>query len=141
MVFISLLQVFFRYALNNSLIWSEELARYLFVWVSFLGSAVALERGLHIEIDIITSALSTAARRWLSFIGKLLILIFLVFLIVYGCNITRLTVDQPSAALRIPMAVVYLSIPFGAIVMSIVIVKRILEDVNALKKGTKGVKE
>ena len=45
-------QVFFRYVLNHSLFWSEELARYFLVWLTFLGASVAYYRKVHPGIDI-----------------------------------------------------------------------------------------
>ena len=56
-VVITFAQVVFRYVIGYSLYWSEELARYLFVWVSFLGSVVALERGVHIGMDVVVAKL------------------------------------------------------------------------------------
>ena len=51
MAMIVAVQVFFRYVLNHSLFWSEELARYLLVWLTFLGASVAYYRGAHPGID------------------------------------------------------------------------------------------
>lgn len=56
-------QVFCRYILNSSLFWSEELARYMLVWLSFFGATVAYYRNLHPGVDALTSRLSAAKRR------------------------------------------------------------------------------
>ncbi|MDQ2084174.1 TRAP transporter small permease [Xanthobacteraceae bacterium Astr-EGSB] len=117
MISVSLLQVFFRYVLNDSLTWSEELARYLFVWVSFLGSIIALHRGLHIEVDVVTSMVGETAKRHLALAAKVCVIALLLVLTTYGWRIVMLTWDAPSAALRIPMALVYLAIPLGAMGM------------------------
>jgi hypothetical protein len=53
-------QVFFRYVLNHSLFWSEELARYILVWLTFLGASVAYRRGVHPRIDLFVSRLARA---------------------------------------------------------------------------------
>jgi len=50
---LGVIQVFFRYVVQSSLGWSEELSRYLFVWLIFIGSAVALPKGFHIAIDML----------------------------------------------------------------------------------------
>jgi len=121
MVLVSLLQVFFRYALNDSLTWSEELARYLFVWTSFLGAAIALHRGMHIEVDILTSVASAPVRKGMHLFSKAAVVVFLVMLIVYGVRITMLTWGTPSAALRVPMGLVYLAIPVGAASMLVIL--------------------
>ena len=56
-------QVFFRYVLNHSLFWSEELARYILVWLTFLGASVAYRRGVHPRIDLFVSRVSPRGAR------------------------------------------------------------------------------
>jgi TRAP-type transport system small permease protein len=55
-------EVFCRYILNASLAWSEELSRYLFIWVSFLGAVIALVRGTHIGVDSLVRRLRPPVR-------------------------------------------------------------------------------
>ena len=55
MAAVIILQVIFRYVLNHSLFWSEELARYLLVWLTFLGASSAYYRKVHPGIDLLTS--------------------------------------------------------------------------------------
>lgn len=122
MILVSLLQVFFRYVLNDSLTWSEELARYLFVWTAFLGSIIALHRGLHIDVDVLTSIVGKKTKTCLALLAKACVIALLLVLTVYGWRIVMLTWDAPSAALRIPMALVYMAIPLGAMGMLVVTV-------------------
>ena len=122
MILVSLLQVFFRYVLNDSLTWSEELARYLFVWTAFLGSIIALHRGLHIDVDVLTSIVGKKTKTCLALLAKACMIALLLVLTVYGWRIVMLTWDAPSAALRIPMALVYMAIPLGAMGMLVVTV-------------------
>ncbi|QAA94460.1 hypothetical protein CKA81_11935 [Pollutimonas thiosulfatoxidans] len=130
MVAVSLLQVFFRYVLNDSLVWSEELARYLFVWVSFLGAIIAFHRGMHIEVDILTSMLRDNSKRILDLLTKVLTGVFLLVLIVYGWRIVGATWGTPSAALRIPMGLVYMAIPVGGIGMLAVLIFKITNTID-----------
>ena len=61
-------QVFARYVLNNPPSWSEELARFLVVWITMLGSAVLVNKEGHISVDFLVNRLPSRAKRLLSFI-------------------------------------------------------------------------
>ncbi|MBL8699149.1 MAG: TRAP transporter small permease [Alphaproteobacteria bacterium] len=109
-----LLQVFFRYVLNESLFWSEEVVRYSLVWGVMLGAAlVAYDRG-HINIDIVSPFLPDAGKRVLQFIANSCTLAFLVILAYAGWDFTDRTWFQNSASLEVPMRAVYLAMPIGA---------------------------
>jgi TRAP-type C4-dicarboxylate transport system permease small subunit len=109
-----LLQVFFRYVLNDSLFWAEEVVRYGLVWGVLLGAAlVAYDRG-HIKIDIVGPFLPPAGQRVLQFIANSCTLAFLLILAYAGWDFTERTWFQNSASLGVPMRVVYLAMPVGA---------------------------
>ena len=63
MICVTLAQVVFRYVIAAPLPWSEELARYCFVWIVFLGGAVGLARGIHLGVDLVVNALPPPLRR------------------------------------------------------------------------------
>jgi TRAP-type transport system small permease protein len=109
--------VIFRYVLNDSLIWAEELARYLFVWLTFLGSAIALRRGLHIGLDLLLNAFPPKGRRALETLITCLICAFLGFVLYASVMVVQVTMRQRSSALQIPMGLVYLAIPVGCSLM------------------------
>lgn len=109
-----LLQVFYRYILNDSLFWSEEVVRYSLVWSVMLGSAlVAYENG-HIRIELLDSVLPAFGRRAVRFVAKALTLSFCVILAWTGVDFVDRTWFQNSASLGVPMRAVYLAIPVGA---------------------------
>lgn len=112
---IILLQVFFRYVLNDSLFWSEEVVRYSLVWGVMLGAAlVAYERG-HIRIEVIEAFLPPAGKRVVQFVANSCTLAFLLILAYAGWDFTDRTWFQNSASLEVPMRAVYLALPVGAI--------------------------
>lgn len=109
-----LLQVFFRYVLNDSLFWSEEVVRYSLVWGVMLGSAlVAYDRG-HIRIDLLDGVLPATPGRIVRFSANALTLSFNLILVWTGVQFVDRTIFQNSASLGVPMASVYLAIPVGA---------------------------
>ena len=75
-------QVVWRYAFNNSLVWTEELSRYLFVWMTFVGAALAVKESSHIRVSLLVDCLPARVRRWLAIGCLLLTAAFLAFLII-----------------------------------------------------------
>ena len=77
MVISILLQVFFRYVMNAPLYWSEEIARYAFVWLVFIGAAIASKRGSHIGVDYVVMHLPEVPKNVLAILVNLLVLFFI----------------------------------------------------------------
>ena len=122
-------QVFTRYALRSPSSYTEELARYLLIWVGLLGAAYAMGRGMHLAIDLVPSHLREAGRRRLRIAAGLLVLAFALSGMVYGgARLVWLTfaLGQRSAALRIPLGCVYLAIPIAGLLMGFYAVAGIL---------------
>ena len=124
-VVIAFAQVVFRYVIGYSLYWSEELARYLFVWVSFLGSVIALERGVHIGMDVVVTKLPPGPRRYVEIFSDVSVAAFLVFLTVQGLKMALRNMIQKSPALQVPMGAVSLAIPVGTALMGIYMIARL----------------
>ena len=106
-------QVLWRYVFNDPIYWSEELARYLFVWLTFLAASMAFRDHKHMAVDLIQPFLVTTARRWQHAIITGILAIFFVVVLVIAPEILGITFDQPSASLSIPIALLYLSFPFS----------------------------
>lgn len=118
LVFLSAIaQVLFRYAVGDSLLWSEELGRYLFVWLVFLGAAHAVSTKGHLVINMITQYLPDMGQRAVELIAQVLMMVFFVFLAVQGFRLSATAWNQLSPAVEIPMGVVYLVIPISALLM------------------------
>jgi TRAP-type transport system small permease protein len=124
------LQVVFRYVLQQPLFWSEELPRYLLIWMSFLAAALAQKNGAHINITLAVTPLPMAAQRWIRLGANLVILGFLGILVYSGSLVTRITAAHRSTALQIPMALVYAALPVGAALMALYLVLQILQDLK-----------
>ena len=112
--------VFTRYALGHQAGWTEELARYLLIWIGMLGAAYASGQKMHLAIDLLSPKLSPKAQAWLSVFTNLLIAIFALTAMVLGglrlMFITH-TLGQTSAAMRIPIALVYAAIPLSGLLV------------------------
>ena len=108
------IQVIFRYVFHNSLTFSEELSRYLFVWTVFLGIPVVLRMGGHMAVGVITERISGKWLKILRIIANLLFLIFMFVIFQNGLLMSQKMVFQKSPAMQISMSYVYYAIPIGA---------------------------
>lgn len=127
-----IIQVYFRYVVESSFPWSEELARYLMAWVAFLGSSLGIETGAHVGVELFISLLPKRLHAIVKVITKLAILAFLAAAIKEGCSLCIGVASQRSPALMIPMVWPYLSVPVGCIFMFIQLLPSFLEDLSEL---------
>ena len=116
-----LIQVFFRYVLNNSLSWPEELARFMLVWMTFIAAAPALKRGFHVGVDYFVDQFVPIPWMKISIlaINQLIILGFLGIVFYHGLRQFVNAGDLISPALQISYRWVYLSLPIGAFMMGV----------------------
>ena len=118
-------QVVTRDILGDPSGWTEELARFLLIWIGLFGGALAYRRGLHLGLDLLAERLahrgSGARRRHRRLIDACVLLFAVPVLIVGGTSLVALTaaLDQFSPALGLPMAVVYLALPASGLLMAI----------------------
>ncbi len=113
-------QVFSRYVLNQPSTLTDELARFLMIWVGLLGAAYTVGAQRHLAIDLLTLMLSSRKQALLSVIINLLIFLFAGSVIVTGgvkLIEKTLSTAQVSAAMQIPMGYVYLILPLTGIMM------------------------
>lgn len=112
--------VFTRYALGSQASWSEELARFLLIWIGILGAAYASGQGMHLAIDLLSPKLERRNKKIASLFIKGLIILFALFVLVIGGS--RLiyisqTLGQTSPALRLPMSIVYGVLPISGVLI------------------------
>ena len=110
-------QVVSRYAFNAPIVWSEEAARYLFVWVSLVGAGAAVGRGAHYGLEALVKALKAPWRGVVGFACSGVILCFALVLLVTGIAETRLADGQFAPTLPMRMSVAYAALPAGAALM------------------------
>ena len=112
--------VFTRYVLGSQASWSDELARFLLIWVGILGAAYASGQKMHLAIDLLKPKLEDTNRKRLQFFINSVIILFAFFVMVIGgYRLMYLTnvLGQSSPALRIPMYLVYIVIPLSGLLI------------------------
>ncbi|HWU39684.1 MAG TPA: TRAP transporter small permease [Candidatus Acidoferrum sp.] len=110
-------QVFARYVLNHSLFWSEELARYLFIWLVFLSAAMVLRQDRHIQVSVFVDMLPASMKRAIIILGDLLMLGFVLVVFVEGIRLANMVRTVLTAAMEVPWTFVYLGIILGMAIM------------------------
>ena len=106
-------QIFLRYVLNDSLIWSEEAARYLLIAIAFLGCATGCRKACHIRIDVIDLVLPPRSRRAFSLAVDAIVLFYVAYVAWLAIEIIPILGRQPSTAMRMPMWIAYGVIALG----------------------------
>jgi TRAP-type C4-dicarboxylate transport system permease small subunit len=112
-------QVFARYVLNHSLFWSEELARYMLVWLTFLGASTAYKRGLHPGVDALVRRLPALLQKAAAYLVHGISLSLFVVMLVYGISFAHFIRAQISPALYLPMWTVVGIIPLSGLILVI----------------------
>ncbi len=112
--------VFTRYVMGAQASWSEELARFLLIWIGILGASWASGKNMHLSIDLFPSSLDPVRRRKLYKYIDVLIIIFAFFVMVIGgARLVYVTfiLGQVSAALQLPLAWVYIVLPISGLLV------------------------
>jgi C4-dicarboxylate transporter DctQ subunit len=112
-------EVTLRYLFSHSMIFTEELSRYLMVWIVFLGSALAIRDGSHIHIQILVKRLGPRMQQNVKLASYALMIAFLVFITVEGLKILPRQLQQMCITIDISLFYFYLAIPVGSILMII----------------------
>lgn len=102
----------------TSFAWTEEVARFLLIWIAFLGAALAFQQGRHIAVTFVRDLMPLNLRRIITGAGILVAIAFLVTLAMIGWKYSGIQSFQKSPSLRISMFWVYLVMPASAAIMT-----------------------
>ncbi len=130
MTVVVFLQVVYRYVLIQPLHWSEELARYLFVWLSILGATLGVQKQGHFGLEIFFRMFPKQGQWLMRLLIHLLMGSVILVLLVYGITLVEKTALQESPAMGIPMSWAYACLPFGAALMAIHLMVIFIKDTN-----------
>lgn len=121
-----LLQVFYRYVLNAALVWPEELARYLMIWLTFVGASIAVAEGAHVRVEFLVDRLPPRSRRWVEVGARLVVLAFLLMFVSQSYQVAELKALHRSETLGITLFLPALGLVFGGMLMIIQLVNLLL---------------
>lgn len=138
---VAVVQVVFRYVLHNSIVWSEELMRYLMLWVVAVGAGLSFSRGQFLGMRMLVERLPPSARRMADIMGAVLMLVFLATLIWYGSIFAWGTRKQSAVALGLSMFWVHVSVVVAAALVALHVVLNELFGVAREPKHTDNLTE
>lgn len=135
MVVLLFTQVVGRYMLSDPPEWTEELARMVFVHVTFIAAALAVVRKAHLKIDSITASLPKRAQAAVNSIGIFAAIIFLAFVIYYSSTMLTKLAHQELSTVPISKAYMFASVPLGCALVLIYECGRLFKELRYLFKG------
>lgn len=125
-------QIIFRYFLKQPLIWSEELALVLMIWITFLGSALLLATKEHISIDFMVELMPPFWQRLTAVVAALLLLAFNVALMYGAWLVAQRTAGSTSPGLGVSMAWHYAGSVIGSLLLAAVSLEELVIRIRAL---------
>lgn len=135
MVIIIVYQVILRYCLNSSNSWSEELARYLFIYDVMLASSIAIRKNSHLQVDFLLNLLNEKTKAIFTIVATAIGIVFLAFFFSYSLTLCTASLGNISPGVRVSMAVPYASMPIGAVLMILTSIEVILKNFVQLRGG------
>lgn len=135
MAFAMSVQVIARYALHNPPDWTEELARVAFVYATFVGAALAVQRRAHLGVDLFGPALSIRGRALLQMFWRLLACVALGVITWYGYKMSMRLSSQPLTSVPISKGFAFAGVPVGCALMLVYELGRIAHEARKYLSG------
>jgi TRAP-type transport system small permease protein len=115
-----------RYFFHAPLRWSDEVAQYMFLWLSYLGALAALIRGRHYSVPNLVEMLPRLPRAAVKTLSDLIVLLMLLVLVWFGWQLVDRLSFQTSPALGLPVYYAYVALPLTAALMAVVVCGQII---------------
>lgn len=129
-------QVFSRFLLNDPSSFTEELARYMLIWLGILGAAYVAGQKMHLAIDLLSTKLNGKPKVYLEIFINTVILTFAILVLVIGGTklvVITLMLNQISAAMQIQLGYIYTVLPLSGILMTFYSIYFITQQVKLLR--------
>jgi len=136
----TLAQVFTRYVLRHSLVWTHELDILLMIWAVWLSAAIGIHRKAHLRITVISDRLSMGAQKILLVLIDFFTLLFLILLGIKGGEVIQSVEGMTLVSMPIPRGFVFAAAPVGAVLMILVFIPIVVEDIRRLSLRMEGKK-
>ncbi len=129
------LQIFSRFtALIPSYIWTEEMARFFFIWMIMIGAMVGIRDGAHFDVDL-WPELKPRANALLRIVSNVFILVFALVFIWYGVKFVQFGWNQTSELAELPMPFIFVAWPMAGLTWVLFLGERFVADLRVLRTG------
>jgi TRAP-type C4-dicarboxylate transport system permease small subunit len=133
MVTAGFLQIANRFFLNVSLSWSEELQRYLHIWIVFLAIPIGYRRGAHLGMNMLLERLPPLAQRFLALLQELLWLVLALAIAGFATRIMEVAQNQTSSSLGVTMDRIYLAQVVGGVYLALTAARRLVTRLTSAR--------
>jgi TRAP-type transport system small permease protein len=133
LVLIVFAEVIWRYFLRSSISWSEEAARFLMLWVAFVGGVLAYVHDEHLGLDIVIQLAPAKVGRFLLVVANLLAMVAIALIAIGGYVVVMQNLDWLSPALDIPYGYVYVVCPLCSVLMLFQALLKLMGNLRKLK--------
>lgn len=130
------LQVIMRFVFNNSLPWSEELGKFMFVWISWLGISIGQRRNEHIKITLLVDRLPVKIQKITEVVADIILIAILAVTIYYAIELVGFQSRVTYAGIKISTSWGYLSLVLGCGFMLLRLIGGIIRNIKMLKAGS-----
>jgi TRAP-type C4-dicarboxylate transport system permease small subunit len=126
------LQIFSRFtALIPSYIWTEEMARFFFIWMIMIGAMVGIRDSAHFDVDL-WPELKPRANALLRIVSNVFVLVFALVFIWYGIRFVQFGWDQNSELAELPMAYIFVAWPLAGVTWVLFLGERFIADLRTM---------
>jgi len=129
------LQIISRYtALIPSYIWTEEMSRFLFIWMVMLGAMIGVREATHFEVDV-WPALGPRSNALLRIVSHVFVLVFALVFVWWGVEFTRFGWDQLSEIAELPMWTIFIAWPVAGLTWVLFLGEHFVANLRVLREG------
>lgn len=135
--FVLFANVVLRYWFKSGLVWADEFTRYCIIWVTFIGSSLAVREGAHLAVTALLEVLKGAAKNIIIGISHIISIIFTIFLTVYGTsNVMQAAAsNQLTPSMEVPIYIIYIAIPLGGVLMTFRYMQELAKLIKNMQEG------
>lgn len=134
-------QVIARYAIGSSIGWADELARYAFVWLVYLGGTITIREGRNVCFDLILESRHGIGWKAMFTLVNLASVVFLVIMIYLGLFVSRSLIGESSPIMKWPMGIVTAAIPLGGLLMFFEQISYYIEHIQGKEREGEGTEK
>ena len=114
-------------------IWTEEIARFCFIWIIMIGAMIAVREDSHFDVDVLPQPKTRKGRGWAKLLVHVPMLVMALCFIWYGKSFADQGAMQTSEIAALPMLTIYIAWPLAGVIWTLFLVEKLIEDVGNIR--------